>query len=145
MTRAGHTTSLTHKKKEVTQLMLDHLLGPPMHDPSLPVEDQLINLSLRGDEKLPIDHAREKGMHGPISRERFRRYWGSHISGFGKRVHDLCLRYMLETPKFAFNLSQKSVILIMPLPCIFKPLLCRWNTITLQTEQRTGGKKSYQP
>ena len=95
ITRAGHTTSVRHKKNEVTQLMLDHLLGPPMHDPTVPLAEQLQNLSLRGDEKLPVDLAREKGMPGPISRQAFRRYWGSHISTFGTQVHNLCRRYIL--------------------------------------------------
>ena len=73
--------------------MLDFLLGPPMHDARLPRAHQLHTLSLRGDEKLPIDVVREKGMAGPISRQRVRAYWGSHVSAFGTQVHRLCQRY----------------------------------------------------
>ena len=74
--------------------MLDFLLGPPMHDARLPRAHQLHTLSLRGDEKLPIDAVREKGMQGPISRQRVRSYWGSHVSTFGTQVHKLCQRYI---------------------------------------------------
>ena len=95
ITRAGHTAGHKHKKNEVTQIMLDHLLGPPMHDPSLPLAQQLHTLSLRGDEKLPVGLVREKGMPGPISRQRVRSYWGSHVSTFGTQVHKLCRRYIL--------------------------------------------------
>ena len=101
--------------------MLDHLLGPPMHDPSLPVEDQLRNLSLRGDEKLPVGLVREKGMQGPLSRQRFRRYWGSHIAGFGKRVHDLCMRQIRGTPKPAISFTHNPVILNLLSPLFLSP------------------------
>ena len=99
--------------------MLDHLLGPPLHDPGLPDEEQLRSLSLRGDEKLPVGLVREKGMRGPLSRQRFRRYWGSHIAGFGKRVHDLCLRHILGTPKLALSFTQNPVILNLLFPLFF--------------------------
>ena len=95
ITRAGHTESHRHKKNEVTQIMLDFLLGPPMHDARLPRAHQLHTLSLRGDERIPIVSNREKGMPGPISRRRVREYWGSHASLFGLKVKRLCERLLL--------------------------------------------------
>ena len=93
--RTGHTQAHKHKQHEVTQVMLDHLLGPPMHNPTLLPGEQYHTLSLRGDEKIPIAPDRKKGMLGPISRRRFREYWGSHASSFGTQVKRLCQRYFL--------------------------------------------------
>ena len=75
--------------------MLDYLLGPPLHNPWLPLAEQYRALSLRGDERIPIITNREKGMPGPISRRRVREYWGSHASLFGLQVKRLCERLLL--------------------------------------------------
>ena len=88
--RTGHTQGHKHKQHEVTQVILDHLLGPPMHNPTLLPGEQYHTLSLRGDERIPIRPDRTKGMPGPISRRRFREYWAVMLHHLGHRSRNSC-------------------------------------------------------
>ena len=84
--RQGHTLALKHKRHERMQFLLDQSLGPPLHEPDMPRAQQIHCLSVRGDDKVPLDAVKAKGMHQPLSVRRFRRYWGSHIARFGENV-----------------------------------------------------------
>ena len=84
--RQGHTLALKHKRHERMQFLLDQSLGPPLHEPNMPRAQQIHCLSVRGDDKVPLDAVKAKGMHQPLSVRRFRRYWGSHIARFGENV-----------------------------------------------------------